>query len=78
MIAKKTSKNQLTLPKKIVDQFPNVDYFHVRVEGGEIALAPVREHQGDRLGEVRARLARLGLTGADVKKAVAWARGKRR
>ena len=33
MIAKKTSKNQLTLPKKIVDRFPDVDYFDVRVEG---------------------------------------------
>ncbi len=78
MIAKKTSKNQLTLPKKIVDQFPDIDYFHVRVEGGQIALVPVRSSEGDRLTEVHARLARLGLTAADVKKAVAWARSPRR
>ncbi|MBP1732475.1 MAG: hypothetical protein H6Q55_2904 [Deltaproteobacteria bacterium] len=26
MLAKKTSKNQLTLPKEIVKEFPGVDY----------------------------------------------------
>lgn len=78
MIAKKTSKNQLTLPKKVVDQFPNIDYFHVRVDGGQIALVPVQPGEGDRLGEVRSRLAKLGLSERDVTKAVAWARRSRR
>ena len=27
MLAKKTSKNQLTLPKEIADKFPGVDLF---------------------------------------------------
>jgi hypothetical protein len=32
MIAKKTSKNQLTLPKKVVEQFPDVEYFDLSVD----------------------------------------------
>ena len=81
MIAKKTSKNQLTLPKRVVDRFPNVDYFDVRVEAGRIALVPVRPDQSgaaDRLEQVQARLAKLGLSDRDVKAAVAWARSSRR
>lgn len=32
MLAKKTSKNQLTLPKEIVKSFPNAEYFDVSVK----------------------------------------------
>ena len=81
MIAKKTSKNQLTLPKRVADRFPNVDYFDVRVEDGKIALVPVRLDQAgvaDRLEQVQARLARLGLSERDVKDAVASARKGRK
>ena len=35
MIAKKTSKNQLTLPKKVVERFPDVEYFDVRVDDAQ-------------------------------------------
>jgi hypothetical protein len=77
MIAKKTSKNQLTLPKRVVDEFPGVDYFDVRVADGQIALVPVRPEAGDRLSEVRARLAGVGLSERDVKKAITWARRRR-
>lgn len=71
MIAKKTSKNQLTLPKKVVDHFPNVDYFDVRVEEGHITLLPVLP---DRLEQVQSRMRELGLSEQDVRDAVAWAR----
>jgi len=74
MLAKKTVKNQLTLPKKIADAFPGVDHFDVRIDNGRIVLAPVRP---DRLEQVRARLAELGVTERDVKRAVAWARRRR-
>ena len=33
MLAKKTSKNQLTLPKAVVSRFPDVDYFEVSTDG---------------------------------------------
>lgn len=75
MIAKKTSKNQLTLPKKIVEQFPDVQYFNVRVDEGQITLVPVRPGQ---LEQVQARLQQMGLSERDVRNAVAWARSSRR
>lgn len=35
------SKNQLTLPKAVVDRFPGVGSFAVREEEGRIVLSPV-------------------------------------
>lgn len=71
MLAKKTSKNQITLPKKVIKDFADVEYFDVREESGHIELIPVRPSRAD---EVRSRLAALGVTEADAKKAVEWAR----
>ena len=74
MLAKLTSKNQLTLPKAVVAEFPGAEYFEVSVENGRIVLAPV---QVQRTGAVRAKLAELGITEGDVREAVEWARGRR-
>lgn len=52
VVAKRTSKNQLTLPKAVVEQTGQT--------GGATA--------------VRARLAELGISEADVADAVNWAR----
>ena len=71
MLAKLTTKNQLTLPKAVVSQFPGVAYFDVSEESGRIVLAPVRINQAD---AVRTKLAELGIKESDVKDAVAWAR----
>jgi bifunctional DNA-binding transcriptional regulator/antitoxin component of YhaV-PrlF toxin-antitoxin module len=71
VLAKKTSKNQITLPKVIAQRFPGVEYFDVREEGGRIVLEPQRP---SRAPEVRAALRRLGVTEGDVADAVAWAR----
>ena len=75
MIAKKTSKNQLTLPKKVADRFPDVEYFDVRVDDAQITLVPVRPGQ---LEQVQARLEKLGISDRDVRDAVAWARSSKR
>jgi len=75
MIAKKTSKNQLTLPKKAVDRFPGVEYFDVRVDDTQITLVPVRPGQ---LQQVQARLEQLGISDRDVRDAVSWARRRGR
>jgi hypothetical protein len=75
MIAKKTSKNQLTLPKKAVERFPDVEYFDVRVDDAQITLVPVRPGQ---LQQVQARLEQLGISHRDVRDAVSWARRGRR
>lgn len=71
MLAKITSKNQLTLPKAVLGQVSASDYFEVTAEDGRIVLTPVRVERAD---AVRAKLAALGLAASDVQDAVAWAR----
>ena len=74
MLARKTLQNQLTLPKEIVDLFPDTDSFDVQVENGRIILKPI---QPDRLEQVQKKIARLGITEGDIRDAIAWARGKK-
>lgn len=73
MLAKKTSKNQITLPKAIVDRFPDATYFDVRAEDGRIILVPMQPGRAD---EVRTKLEALGIRDSDVEDAIAWARRK--
>ena len=75
MLAKKTVKNQITLPKRIVQDFPNVEYFDVRKEDDRIILEPLKT---DRTKQVRAKLAALKITESDIAKAVTWVRAKNR
>ena len=71
MLAKLTSKNQLTLPKKLMSGLEGTEYFDVTKENGRILLTPVRLARAD---AVRAKLAEMGLTDADIAEAKAWAR----
>ena len=71
MLAKITSKNQLTLPKAIVKEFPGTDYFDIQMEAGRIVLTPLKLSRAD---AVRKKLAALGITEQDVKDAIKWAR----
>ncbi|HQW37075.1 MAG TPA: AbrB/MazE/SpoVT family DNA-binding domain-containing protein [Usitatibacteraceae bacterium] len=71
MLAKMTSKNQLTLPRRITAAVGDPPYFEVEVQGGRIILTPARIQQAD---AVRAKLAELGIGPADVAAAVRWAR----
>lgn len=71
MLAKITCKNQLTLPKSIVESVSKAEYFEVEVRTGQIILTPVRVQRGD---AVRAKLAELGIGDEDIRDAVAWAR----
>ena len=71
MLAKMTSKNQLTLPKSVVQAVGAAEYFDVEIRDGQIVLTPVRIQRGD---AVRAKLAALGLTESDMADAVRWAR----
>ena len=75
MISKKTSKNQITLPKKIVSQFPECEYYDVTAEEGRIVLRPV---DPDALEKVQRKLKELGIRERDVGDAVAWARERAR
>jgi len=71
MLAKMTSKNQITLPKAVVSGVDAADYFDVTVENGRIVLTPVRIQQAQ---AVRDKLEQLGITEQDVEDAIAWAR----
>lgn len=71
MLAKMTSKNQITLPKTVVSGVDAADYFDVTVENGRIVLTPVRIQQAQ---AVRDKLEQLGITEQDVEDAIAWAR----
>ncbi|MDX9709119.1 MAG: hypothetical protein RBT64_06160 [Trichloromonas sp.] len=73
MLAKKTSKNQITLPKAIVERFPDAEYFDVREEQGRIVLIPVALNRAD---AVRDKLAEMGIVREDVADAIDWARRK--
>ncbi len=74
MLAKLTSKNQLTLPKAVVGEFPGARYFEVRVEKGCIVLVPARVTS---LDGVWRKIESLGITEKDVEDAVRWARKRR-
>jgi hypothetical protein len=71
MLAKITSKNQLTLPKSLTQAVGATEYFDVEARGGQLILTPVRIQRGD---AVRAKLDELDLSEEDMFAAVAWGR----
>lgn len=58
MLAKMTSKNQLTLPKNVTSAVGPTEYLDVQAKDGQIILTPVRIQGAD---AVRAKLAELEL-----------------
>lgn len=74
MLAKLTSKNQLTLPKAVVSEFPGTRYFEVRAEKGRIVLVPAKVAS---LEGVWRKIEALGITEKDVEDAVQWARKRK-
>ncbi|MCL4508465.1 MAG: AbrB/MazE/SpoVT family DNA-binding domain-containing protein [Chloroflexi bacterium] len=42
MLAKRTAKNQITLPKALLDQLSPCEYFEVTVENRALVLRPVK------------------------------------
>jgi hypothetical protein len=75
MLAKLTSKNQLTLPKSVTNALGPTEYFEVQAKDGRIILTPVRIQRAD---AVRAKLAELDIGEQDVADAVTWARSAKR
>lgn len=75
MLARKTSKNQLTLPKEVVGIFPGVDLFDATVENNRIILTPVKITPLEvSLESIRKKMTALGINDNDVAEAVKWAR----
>ncbi len=75
MLAKLTSKNQITIPKVIMANLPSVQYFDVDYVDGRILLKPLKMYGTD-LEEVRSKIKRLGLSEDCVDEAVRWARSR--
>ena len=77
MLAKLTSKNQITLPKAVVKHLPGVQYFEVEFKGGAVILKPVVvKVTGNELRTIRSRIKALGLTERSVQDAIRWARSR--
>jgi enoyl-CoA hydratase/carnithine racemase len=70
VLAKITSKNQLTLPKSVTQALGPVQYFEVQEKAGQIILTPVRIQRGD---AVRAKLAELAIDDKALDAALEWA-----
>ena len=77
MLAKLTSKNQITLPRDVVKEFKGIDYFDAVVQDGRIVLEPVRIRPvAGNLQGIREKMRKLGISEADVAEAVRWSRQK--
>ncbi len=71
MLAKLTSKNQLTLPKQALDSVGPTSHFQIELDDGRLILTPARLGAAE---AVRRKLAELDLTDADISDAVNSAR----
>jgi hypothetical protein len=75
MLVKKTSKNQITLPKEILKRIVETDYFEVKVENGNIVLIPVKVIPAKvSLEAIRKKIKQRGLNEDTITEAVEWAR----
>ena len=72
MLAKMTSKNQITMPAAVAAHFQGVNLWIVSTDGNTVILRPFEENRGD---EVRRRLAELRISERHVAQALAWANG---
>ena len=75
MLAKLTSKNQITIPKKIMDQLPDIQHFDVTLDEGVVMMKPLLLYDVD-LERIRAKMEKLGLEKDTVAEAIKWARNK--
>jgi bifunctional DNA-binding transcriptional regulator/antitoxin component of YhaV-PrlF toxin-antitoxin module len=75
MLAKMTSKNQITIPKKIVEQLQDVRYFDVDLKDGIVQLKPLKIYDTN-LEKIRSKTKKLGLKENSVSEAIKWARSR--
>lgn len=71
MLTKLNAKNQITLPKSLMQAVRVSEYVDVEARGGQLILTPVRFVASN---AVRAKLSELGITEADTTAALDWAR----
>jgi len=80
MLCKRTVKNQITLPKKIVEKCDECEYFEVKAEVDRILLCPVKMVglKARSLTAIRQKISPLGLSEKDIDDAIKWARDRNR
>ena len=75
MLVKITSKNQITIPKKLADKLQDAKYLDVQYQDGALILRPVQTYETD-LERIRTKMEKLGLGEETVQEALNWARSK--
>ncbi|MFC1814211.1 AbrB/MazE/SpoVT family DNA-binding domain-containing protein [Thermodesulfobacteriota bacterium] len=75
MLAKITAKNQITIPKKIMEQLPETQYFDLELVDGVVMLKPVKVLDTN-LDQIRYKIDKLGLKPGSVGEAIRWAKQK--
>jgi bifunctional DNA-binding transcriptional regulator/antitoxin component of YhaV-PrlF toxin-antitoxin module len=75
MLAKITSKNQITIPKKIIEKIPDAKHFDVEFKNGVVILKPIKFFDTN-LDQIRAKIKKLGLKEDSVAEAIQWAKSK--
>lgn len=70
MLTKVTSKNQITLPKKVMGHFQDIEYFEISEQKGKIILSPVKIQNAE---VVRHKLSQLGINQKEIQAALEWA-----
>ncbi len=75
MLVRLSSKNQITVPRKILAKLPNAKYFEVELKEGKLVLKPV-EVVESKLEQIQQKMTDLGLREDSVVEAIQWARSK--
>lgn len=77
-LAKKTSKNQLTLPAEIIKGMEDVDYFQIERRDETLVLKPVRLEDAETPLQKFQRLFKAhGGNAKAINDAVKWARSRK-
>lgn len=76
MLCRLGAKNQITLPKELLDGISGREYFEARREGVRIVLEPVvvRPYETRELSDIRSQVAGAGVDEDDIESLVAEAR----
>jgi len=75
MLVKLSSKNQITVPAKILAKLPGTKYFEVELENGTLILKPVKVVETN-LEQIQRKMANLRLKEDSVAEAIQWARSR--
>lgn len=76
MLAKITSKNQITIPKKIIEEIPDVTHFDIEFKNGTVILKPIKFFDTN-IDQIRSKIKKLGLKEDSVAEAIQWAKSKK-